>query len=130
MFLRLSGVDVSGDPIDAVGANNTGTSTTSTPTSPASTVVDTLFIGLVAVDRDRVDGADTVSGTGWSEVATSGSSSGANGAGLIVSELDQAAIGTPANPTFGTWTSDGFASFVFNVKPEAVPVNRNQGSIF
>jgi hypothetical protein len=115
MFVRLTGVDVTGDPIDAVGANNNGTGTTATPTSPASTVVDTLFIGMVAVDRNRVDAADTVTGTGWSETGTSGSSGGANGAGLIVGELDQASIGTPANPVFGTWTSDEFASFVFNV---------------
>jgi len=118
MALRISGIDNSialADLIDVLGATSSGAGTTATPVSSASTVVDTLFISMVAVDRDRVDSGDTVSGTGWTEVGVSGSSGGANGAGLIVGELDQASIGTPADAAFGTWASDGFVSRTINI---------------
>lgn len=130
MIVRIAGaLDNSGDPMDATGTTFTGVSTFALPVSPASTVVDTLFLSFVAVDRDRVDGADTVTGTGWTEVGTSGSSGGAQGAGLIVGELDQASIGTPANASFGTWSADQSVAYTFNIKSPA-GFAHSQGYIF
>jgi len=132
--VRISGVETSGTPlekVDVIGSASTGAGTTVTPTSPASTADDTLYISNVAVDRDRVDSSDTVTGTGWTEVNPSGSSGGANGAGLITGELSQTTSGTPANPVFGTWASDGFAARVINIFSVAPSVSQTQrGYIF
>ena len=120
MYVRVAGGHPSA-PIDVIGTNLTGAGTTATPVSSASTAIDTLFMSCVAVDRDVVNAADTVSGTGWVEVGTSGASGGANGAGLIVAELDQASVGTPANAVFGTWASDGRAAYTFNIREFIAP---------
>ena len=114
MYVRVASADST--PINATGTGSTGAGTSVTPTSPASTVDNCLFLAICGVDRDQVDAADTVSGTGWTEVGTSGSSGGANGSGLIVAELDQTTAGTPANPAFSSWTSDSYAAYVFAVE--------------
>ena len=122
VVIRVSGCIASGDPWDviAAGVTNAG-STTNAATEPTSTVIDTLMLGFCAVDRDRVDSGDIPSG--WTEIGTSGSSGGANGAGLIAGEIDQASIGTPTALTFQTWASDGNASRCFNLKPPAGALN-------
>ncbi len=127
MIMRISGALKGADIIDTIGTGLTnGATTTATPVSDASTEIDTLYIGAVAVDRDRVDSGDgIISGTGWSTLGTSGSSGGANGAGLVVGELDQAAIGNPADPGFGTWASDQIAAYVINIKSPP-PATRSQ----
>lgn len=110
--------------IDVTGAGLTGAGTTANPISSASTVTNTLFLGMVAVDANVVNDADTVSGTGWTEIGTSGNSGGTGGVGQVVASLNQASVGNPADPIFGTWTSDGYASFVFNIK-EATATTHN-----
>lgn len=119
MALRISGVDSSAallDLIDIIGAVTSGAGTTGNVAAITSTETDTLAICAVAVDRDRVDGADGLSDAqGFTEVGTSGSSGGANGAGLIVAEKDLASVGGSLSPTFGTWASDGFVTKMFNI---------------
>ena len=125
LLVRIAGAKTDGtvaSVVDVIGASfDFGAGTTATPVSSASTVVNTLFLSFVAVDNARVDAADTVTGTGWTQVGTSGSSGGSTGAGLIVAELDQASVGTPANAVFGTWVSDGRAAYTFNIREFTAP---------
>lgn len=131
MIIRISGAREGEDILDITGA---GTSNADTTTSNVdalnSTEINTLAICAVAVDRDRVDGADGFSDAqGFTEVGTSGSSGGANGAGLIVGEKDLPFAGGSLSPTFGTWVSDGNANRMFNIKgppiPALAPMNIN-----
>jgi len=115
---RISGCRVGGaqlDVIDVIGTANTGVGTTASPTRITSTEIDTLCLSAVAVDRDRVDGADSPSGTGWTETGVSSSSGGANGAGAISAENDMPTIAQVEALTFGTWASDGFVSNMINL---------------
>jgi len=119
MSQRISGCRSTGtqlDVIDITGTANTGTATTASPTRITSTEIDTLCLSAVGVDRDRVDAADVPSGTGWTEVDISGSSGGANGAGLICAENDMPLIEQVEALTFGTWASDDFVSNMINLK--------------
>ncbi len=117
MTVRVSGCVTSGDPWDVIssGVSNSAT-TTNVISRLTSTVIDTLALYAVAVDRNRVDATDTITGTGWTEVGISGSSGGANGAGLIVGENDMPSIEQVEAGTFGTWASDQNASRGFNLK--------------
>jgi len=119
ILARIAGAITTGSIIDVVGTGLTGSGTTATPVSSASTVVDTLFISFVSVDGAKVDDADTVTGTGWTELGTSNNTGGGPGIGSIAAELDQASIGTPANAVFGTWSADNYAAYTFNIKPPA-----------
>ena len=120
--IRISGALQTGSPLDVIGTGSTGATTTLTPVSSASTVTNTLFISAVAVDSNKVAGADTVTGTGWTEVGTSASQGATSGAGIIVGSLNQATVANPADPVFGTWVSDGVAGNTFSIKEHLPPV--------
>lgn len=121
MLLRVSGVIQTGDPWDVISSAVTNSaSTTNVINQLTSTVINTLAVHAVAVDRDRVDSSDTITGTGWSQVGVSGSSGGANGAGLIVGENELPTVIQVAAGTFGTWASDQNASRGFNLKPPGI----------
>jgi len=117
MTLRISGVDSTGDPIDQIGAGTSQSSaTTQIVFGVNSSEADTLAIAAVCVDRNRVDSGDVLTtANGFSDVGTSGSSGGSNGAGLCVADKGLASSGFSSNPTFGTWASDSTASRMFNV---------------
>jgi len=127
--LRVSGCITSGSPIDVEGtANTNGGSTTLSVNALTSTVINTLAIGAVTVDRDRVDASDGLTvANGFSEIDcagySSGSSGGANGAGAIIAEKDIPTATSSLSPTFGTWQSDQCASRMFNLKPECVSLS-------
>ena len=121
MTVRVSGCVTTGDPWDVISAGvSNAASVDNVINRLSSTVIDTLALYGVAVDRDRVDAADTITGTGWTEVGISGSSGGANGAGLIVGENDMPSIEQVEAGTFGTWASDQNASRGFNLIGVAV----------
>ena len=123
MTVRVSGCITTGDPWDVISAGvSNSASTTNVINRLISTVIDTLALYAVAVDRNRVDGADTITGTGWTEVGTSGSSGGANGVGLIVGKNDMPLVEQVEAGTFGTWASDQNASRGFNLKPPVGPL--------
>lgn len=127
MLIRVSGVVQTGDPWDVIsGAVSNSASTTNVIDRLTSTEVDTLAIHAVAVDRDRVDGGDDPVGTGWIEIFPSGSSGGANGAGLIVGKNEMPLVAQVEACTFGTWSSDQNTSRGFNLKKSgaAPPVAR------
>ena len=112
IMIRVSGCRTGLSPVADTQTGTTGTGTTATPTQITTSLDDTLVLAAVAVDRDRVDAADAPSGTGWTEVGTSGVSTGAgaNSVGHITAENDQATAGTVEALTFGTWASDGYAT--------------------
>lgn len=120
MALRISGALESGSPIDVVGAaSSSGGATTLAITALTPGETDTLAIASVCVDRDRVDATDGLStANGFTETGISGSSGGANGAGLIVAEKDMPTITSTLSPTFGTWASDECVGRMFNVKEQ------------
>jgi hypothetical protein len=113
-FVRVAGAST-GVTIDTIGSDLTGEGTSASPVPATSTETDSLYFGFVSVDRDRVVAGDAVSGTGWTEVGTSGNTVGAGGVSQIIGSADQASVGTPATPTFDSWLSDGIAAYVFNV---------------
>lgn len=118
MALRISGCVSVGSPIDAIGTGSTvANSDTKVVLFFNSTVIDTLGIQAVTVDRNRVDAADTlITPNGWTEVGVSGSSGGANGAGLLVGEKDLPAVGGSGQSNWGTWAADACCSRGFNLK--------------
>lgn len=121
MTVRVSGCTTSGDPWDVISSGvGNNASTTNVVDRLTSTVVDTLAFYGLACDRDRIDSGDTITGTGWGSISTSGSSGGANGAGLIVGTNEMASIAQVEAGTFGTWASDENASRGFNLKPPGV----------
>jgi hypothetical protein len=120
-MIRVSGCRTGESPVHVIETGVTGTGTTATPTALTTTLADCLVLSGVAVDREAVDSGDAPSGTGWTEVGTSGSSGGANGIGWITAENDQATAGTVESLTFGTWTSDGFATNMIALTATASP---------
>jgi len=119
-MIRVSGCITTGDPWDVISSSVTNTTDDNVINRLTSTVVDTLAIYAVAVDRAVVDGADTITGTGWTEVGTSGSSGGNGGAGLIAGENDMASIAQVEAGTFGTWSLEQSVSRGFNLKAPPV----------
>ena len=81
---------------------------------------------LPYIDEANEDADGLATANGFSEVGTSGSSGGANGAGLIVASKGLASIGSSLSPTFGTWASDGHASRMFNLKRD-IEVTKTYG---
>ena len=120
MIVRISGALQTGNIVDVVGTGTTNSSTaTAAVTAITSTVVNTLVIAGVAVDRNRVDAADGLTvANGFVELGVSGSIVGANGAGLLCGEKDLATITSSLSPTFGTWTADQMANYMINIKEE------------
>lgn len=122
MTVRVSGCITTGDPWDVVSsAKIQGVTTTHTLNRLTSAVVDTLALYGCSVDNDKVDDADTITGTGWTEVGISGSSGGADGAGLLVGKNDMPLIEQVEAGTFGTWTADENVSRGFNLIGAAAP---------
>lgn len=121
MLVRVAGCITTGDPWDVISSAVVNANTTTNVLSRlTSTEVDTLAIYAVAVDRNRVTSSETITGTGWTQVGTSGSSS-ANGAGLVVGENDMPTIVQVEAGTFGTWgTADQNMSRGFNLKGVSV----------
>lgn len=118
MIIRVSGCVTTADPIEVIGIQQPESGST-TNACPAITTLsnDTLAVCALACDRDRVDSADGFSiANGFTKEGVSGSSGGANGAGLIVGEKDIATEGGTLSPTFGTWVSDQNISLMFNMK--------------
>jgi len=123
--VRISGCITTGDPWDVISSAVTNSSTTNNIVNRlTSTVVDTLAFYAVAVDRDRVESGDTITGTGWTEVGSSVSSGGANGAGLIMGENDMPSIAQVDAGTFGLWQAEQNTSRGFNLKAPPVAARR------
>ena len=133
MICAVAGCTNAADPIEVIGdANSSSGATTLSATALTTLSDDTLAFCAVCVDRDRVDSGDGLStANGFSEFSTSGSSGGANGAGLIMAEKDIASTGGTLSPTFGTWASDQCVSRMFNMRSTAPSVSQTQrGYVF
>jgi hypothetical protein len=123
LMMRVSGCRTGESPVSDTQTGTTGTGTTAAPTRITTSLDDTLVLSAVAVDRDRIDAADAPSGTGWTEIGTSGVSTGAgaNSVGHIAAKNDQATAGQVEALTFGTWTSDGYATNMIGLSATASP---------
>ncbi len=124
IMMRVSGCRTGESPVSDTETGVTGTGTTATPTAIVTSLADTLVLSGVAVDRDVVESGDAPSGTGWTEVGTSGVSTGAgaNSVGHIAAENDQATPGTVEALTFGTWSSEQFATNMIGLSATSSPV--------
>ncbi len=125
--LRISGVLTSGaaiDTIDVIGAGTTGNATTAIVAAITSTEIDTLAICAVSVDSNVVDPADGFSDAQGFVVEGAPDSGGPGGAGQIVGSKGLQGIISSLSPTFGTWTTEGFGTKMFNLKAEPVVVER------
>jgi len=130
---RISGVLTTGaaiDTVDVIGAANTGNATTANVPAITSTEVDTLAFCAVSVDRNVVDAADGFSDAqGFVVEGTSGSGV-PGGVGQINGSKGLSSIGSSLSPTFGTFsTAEGFATRMFNLKPEPVGFPHSQAVI-
>ncbi|MCH6553560.1 MAG: hypothetical protein IH793_05310, partial [Acidobacteria bacterium] len=106
------------DTIDITGAATTGTATTAPVAAITPTEIDTLAICAVSVDFNVVQPDDGFSDAQGFVVEGTPGSGGPGGAGQIVGSKSLSAIGSSLSPTFGTWTAQGFATRMFNLKPE------------
>jgi len=114
---RISGCITTGSPVDQSPTGHQATGTGITVTGLTSTVIDTLALAFVTVDSQKVDGADTVSGTGWTEIGVSQNRGNNFGCGIISASAPMASISTVADAVFGTWGSDGLVANMINLKP-------------
>ena len=131
-FVRVSGCIESGSPLQGpTTASDNTTSTTNTINAITTSFANMLALAMVSVDRDRVDAADGLAtANGWSEFGTSGSSGGANGAGMITAEKAMPAAESSLACTFGTWATDGNVARAFALRgtpDEIAPLIINAG---
>jgi len=118
--VRVSGCVTSGDPWDVISASvKSNGGATNTLSRLTSTVVDTLAIYGLFCDRNRIQAADTITGTDWTEVSISGQNGGGGGAGNITASNPMASVAQVEAGTFGTWSGDENFSKGFNLKGAA-----------
>jgi len=118
-LLRISGVVTTGaaiDQVNVIGVGTTGDADTANVPAITSTVIDTLAICAVSVDRNVVDASDGFSDAQGFVVESTPGSGSPGGAGQIIGSKDLPSIGSSLSPTFGTFsTGEGFATRMFNL---------------
>jgi hypothetical protein len=116
-YLRIDGHNAD-TPINASGAEQIGSGSSTAIGGVSTDVADCLCIALGAFDG--ADGVPaTVSGTGWSEKDEVGSSGGSSGVGACFATKNHSGTGSAGTCTINCNTSDGNCGRQFAIAPVA-----------